>query len=41
MEYTGVKLFLALGFFATLFLAAHWANDKINEYWGDDEENQE
>ena len=38
MEYVGVKIFLALGFFVTLVLSAFWANDKIKEYWGDDED---
>jgi len=38
MEYAGVKIFISLGFFTTLILAGFWANDKINEYWGEDEE---
>lgn len=37
MEYVGVKVFLVLGFFVTLLLAANWATDKIDEYWGDDD----
>lgn len=41
MEFTGVKIFLALGFFATLISAAFWANDKINEYWSDEREQGE
>lgn len=38
MEYVGVKLFLALGFFGILLFAANWATEKIDEYWGDDDD---
>lgn len=41
MEYTGVKILLVLAFFATLITGVCWANDKINEYWKDDEEDED
>ena len=36
MEYAGVKLFLALGFFAFLLFLANWSVNKIDEWFGDD-----
>jgi ABC-type transport system involved in cytochrome c biogenesis permease subunit len=41
VDYFGVKIFLASSFFCTLILAAFWAKDKFNEYWGDDEDGGE
>ena len=32
------KIIIALAFFSTLILAAVWAQDKFNEYWGDDDD---
>ena len=33
-----IKVILILAFFSTLILAAIWAQDKFDEYWGDDED---
>ena len=33
MEFAGVKLFLALGFFVGLLFLARWAVNKIDEYF--------
>ena len=41
MEFIYVKIFLAISFFTTLILAAIWAQDKFNEYWGDNEDGGE
>lgn len=35
---TLVKTIIVLAFFATLITMAIWANWKIQEYWGDEEE---
>ncbi len=40
MDYLGVKILLVLAFFSTLLTAACWANDKIDEYWGEDEDDE-
>ena len=33
-----IKIIVATAFFVTLLLAAVWAGDKLDEYWGDDED---
>lgn len=33
-----IKVIVAAAFFVTLLLAAVWASDKLDEYWGDDED---
>lgn len=37
VEYFFVKLFLVLAFFTTLISLAFWANDKLNDYFGDED----
>ena len=38
MMETVAKIIVVVAFFSTLILAAVWAQDKFNEYWGDDED---
>ena len=37
MEYFFVNLLLVLAFFTTLISLAFWANDKLNDYFGDED----
>jgi|TARA_B100000242_G_C42646350_1_gene303785 ABC-type transport system involved in cytochrome c biogenesis permease subunit len=32
------KIVIVLAFFSTLLLFAAWANEKFEEYWGEDDE---
>ena len=38
MEYFFVKLFLILVFFTIMISLAFWANDKMNEYFDDEDD---
>ena len=37
MEYFFVNLLLVLAFFTTLISLEFWANDKLNDYFGDED----
>ena len=37
VEYFFVNLLLVLAFFTTLISLAFWANDKLNDYFGDED----
>ena len=38
VEYIFVKLYLVLAFFMTLISLAFWANDKLNDYYGNEDD---
>lgn len=34
------KIIIVLAFFSTLILSAVWAQSKLDEYWGEDDEDR-